>query len=130
MNINELIKLVGEPYQMFFDDGNYLGCFAPMYFLWPDLPRYPLPSTDLKAAKNFRYGISKIRKDFDRIDKKDLKAGDMVACKFNDELHVAIMLDSDRLIHVFRGGKTKVSRLCYLTDLFELPIYFRIKNEN
>jgi hypothetical protein len=127
--INELIKLVGQPYQMFFDDGNYLGCFMPMYFLYPDLPRYPLPSTDLKAAKNFRYGISKIRKDFDRIERKDLKVGDMIACKFNDELHVAIILDSDRIIHVTRGGKVKISRLHYLEDLFKSPIFFRKKNE-
>jgi hypothetical protein len=126
--LNELIKLVGTPYEMFWDDGNYLGCFMPMYYLWPDLPRYPLPSENLIDDVNFKYGLRKILLDFDRIDADQVQPGDMLACKFNKELHVGIMLDKDKLIHVSRDCSLKISRLHYLANLFENPVFFRKKN--
>ena len=112
--INELKSKVGTPYQMFDENKNYIGCFYPIYFVYPNLPRYPLPSDNHQA--NYHYGMAKILQSAKEIQEKDLQAGDVVACKFNNELHVALYIGEQRIIHVFRGHTLQISRLKILKD--------------
>ena len=112
--INELKSKVGTPYQMFDENKNYIGCFYPIYYIYPHLPRYPLPSDNHQA--NYRYGMAKILQSAKEIQEKDLQAGDVVACKFNNELHVALYIGDQRIIHVFRGHTLQISRLKILKD--------------
>jgi len=125
MSLENLKNQVGREYKMFFDDGNYEGCFYPVYFLYPNLPRYPLPNIDVKAKENFTYGIKKILKSFKRVDKKDAEKGDMFACDFDGELHVGILLEGDKLIHVFRGHTLKIDRLSFYQRRFKNLMFFR-----
>lgn len=119
--IDELLKQIGKPYEMFFSDGNYQGCFYPVYFLYPHLPHYPLPSDD--NSKNYRYGINLITKHFDRIKKEELQKGDLIATMYNNELHVAIYLEHQKVIHVFRGHELQLGRLKMFNDY----LCFRVK---
>jgi len=114
--INELKKLIGTPYQMETPDGNYLGCFMPVYHLFPDAPRYPLPTDD--PAVNYAYGLSKILRECVKVERSDLQAGDIIACQFNNELHVGVMINKNEVIHVFRGHTLQIDRLSsrFFTD--------------
>ena len=67
--INELLKQIGRPYQMFNDDGTYQGCFYPVQFLFPDKPKYNLRSND--DDKNYWYGFAKIKEHCLEIDIND-----------------------------------------------------------
>lgn len=107
--IEELLKQVGRPYQMFNEDGTYQGCFYPVQFLYPDKPKYKLRSTD--DDQNYSYGIEKIKKHCVEISSEHLKAGDIIATKFKDELHVAVYLEFGKIIHVFKGHTLEIGRL-------------------
>lgn len=107
--IEELLKQVGRPYQMFNEDGTYQGCFYPVQFLYPDKPKYKLRSID--DDKNYSYGIEKIKKHCIEIPSEHLKTGDIIATKFKDELHVAVYLEFGKIIHVFKGHTLEIGRL-------------------
>jgi len=123
--LKELRDKIGLPYQMIFDDGNYLGCFYPVYFLYPDLPRFPLPSMNLTNPKNFNFGIDCILGSFEEVEKADIEAGDMFACEFKKELHVGILISDKELIHIFRGHDLRVAKLS-IFDYKDLR-FFRVK---
>ena len=112
--IEDLLKQVGRPYQMFNDDGTYQGCFYPAQFLYPDKPRYKLRSNN--DDKNFYYGIAKIRKHCTEITKEELQAGDIIATRYKDELHVAIYWEYGKIIHVFKDHTLQVGRLKMFKD--------------
>lgn len=108
-NFNELLKQVGRPYEMFNEDGTYQGCFYPVQFLYPDKPKYKLRSND--DNKNYNYGLSKIKQNCEEISVEELQKGDIIVTRFNDELHVAVFYEFDKIIHVFRGHTLQISRL-------------------
>ncbi len=107
--IKELLGQVGRPYQMFNDDGTYQGCFYPVQFLYPDKPRYKLRSDD--DDHNYYYGIEKLKEHCIEISPAELKAGDIVATRFKDELHVAVYFEYGKVIHVFKDHTLQVGRL-------------------
>lgn len=108
--IDDLIKKVGTPYEMFFPDKiSYKGCFFPVYEVFPDLPKFPLPSDN--PEDNFDYGMDKIRQNATEIEEKDLQVGDLVAGLFNNELHVALYLGKGKIIHVFKDHNLRINRL-------------------
>lgn len=119
-NIEELLKQVGRPYQMFNDDGTYQGCFYPVQFLYPDKPRYKMRSND--DDKNYWYGISKLKKHCTLITPSELMQGDIIATRFKDELHVAIYYEFGKIIHVFRDHSLQIGRL----NLFKNYLCFRV----
>lgn len=120
MNIEELLQQVGRPYQMFNEDGTYQGCFYPVQALYPDKPRYKMRSMD--DDKNFWYGIAKIKKHCVEITKEELQAGDIIATRFKDELHVAIYYKEGKIIHVFKDHTLQLGRL----KMFKDCQYFRV----
>jgi hypothetical protein len=121
--INEIIKLVGEPYTMFDEKGYYVGCFRPIQLLYPDKPKYKLRSQD--DDKNFFYGMAKIRKHCTEIPRNELRAGDFVATRYKDELHVALYLSYGKILHVFKNHTLCISRL----KLFKEYKCFRVNND-
>ena len=119
--VEDLLKEVGRPYQMFNDDGTYQGCFYPVQFLFPDKPRYNLPSEDIE--KNFLYGVARIRKHCDEIKPEELQKGDIIVTRFKDELHVAIYYEFGKIIHVFKDHTLQIGRL----KLFNNYQCYRVK---
>lgn len=113
-SIDDLLKEVGRPYQMFNEDETYQGCFYPVQFLYPDKPRYKLRSND--DDKNFFYGIAKIKKHCTEITAEELREGDIIATRFRDELHVAVYWEYGKIIHVFKDHTLQVGRLKMFKD--------------
>lgn len=113
-SIDDLLKEVGRPYQMFNEDETYQGCFYPVQFLYPDKPRYKLRSND--DDKNFFYGIAKIKKHCAEITAEELKEGDIIATRFRDELHVAVYWEYGKIIHVFKDHTLQIGRLKMFKD--------------
>lgn len=113
-SIDDLLKEVGRPYQMFNEDETYQGCFYPVQFLYPDKPRYKLRSND--DDKNFFYGIAKIKKHCTEITAEELKEGDIIATRFRDELHVAVYWEYGKIIHVFKDYTLQIGRLKMFKD--------------
>lgn len=107
--INELLKQIGRPYEMFNEDGTYQGCFYPVQFLYPKKPKYKLRSKN--DDKNYLYGLSKIKKHCIEISPAELKAGDIITTRFRDELHVAIYYEFEKIIHVFKNHTLQIGRL-------------------
>lgn len=121
--IENLLKLVGQPYKMFNEDGTYQGCFFPVQFLYPEKPRYKLRSND--DDKNYWYGLAKIKKHCVEISNEEqYKAGDVVVTRFRDELHVAIFWEFGKIIHVFRNHTLQIGRL----KMFKDYKVFRVKD--
>ena len=112
--IQELLKQIGKPYQMFNEDGTYQGCFYPVQFLYPDKPRYKMRSNN--DDKNFWYGIAKIRRHCDEITPEELKEGDIIATRFRDELHVGVYYQDGKIIHVFKDHPLQLGRLRLFND--------------
>ena len=112
--IQELLKHIGEPYQMYFDDGMYQGCFRPIYFLYPDYPHYPLKFDSNK--RNYVYGIRCILNHCKEIDKSELIMGDIIATEFRGELHVAIWYEFGKVIEVFKEHTLQIGRVNKFKD--------------
>lgn len=119
-NIDELLQQVGKPYQMFNDDETYQGCFYPVQFLYPNKPRYKMRSRN--DDKNFFYGIAKLKKHCTEITPEELQAGDIIATRFKDELHVAIYWEYGKIIHVFKDHTLQIGRL----KMFKNFLCFRV----
>ena len=117
--LTELLKQVGKKCDTYLNDGTYLGCIYPVYFLYPQIPHYQLKYTDKKL--NYIYGMECINNHCIEINKDDLKSGDMIAAKFKDELHFAIYYEFNKIIHVF-GGELKIDKL----SLFKNYRCFRV----
>ena len=119
-NFDFLLTQIGRPYEMFNEDGTYQGCFYPVQVLYPDKPRYNLPSTD--QEHNYKYGLDLLKKHCKLIKKEELQKGDIIATKFNDELHVAIYWEYDKIIHVFKEHELYIGKL----NLFKKYLCFRV----
>lgn len=120
-NFKELLKEVGRNYEMFNADGTYQGCFYPVQFLYPDKPKYKLRSKN--DDKNYNYGLAKIMQNCTEITEAELQQGDIIVTRYNDELHVAVFYEFDKIIHVFRGHTLQISRL----KIFRNQVrYFRV----
>jgi len=111
--INELKKEIGRPYQMFWENTEnlYQGCFYPIYKVFQNIPLFPLPTAD--PADNWDYGIDLIQKHCTEITKEEIQAGDMLVTKFRKELHVALYIGEQRIIHVFREHTLRISKVDY-----------------
>lgn len=123
--IEKLIEKVGTPYQMFFDDGTYLGCFFPIYELYPDLPKFNLPYVDPLNPQNFEYGISKISENADEIKEEELQIGDVICTKYREELHTALYIGKNKFIHVFRDHSLQINNLSFFRK--DRIRFFRVK---
>lgn len=122
--IANLLTKIGTPYKMFFKDGNYCGCFYPVYEVFEKLPKYPLPADNPEI--NFSYGMDKIAQCCEAVEKDYLQVGDIVAAWFRNELHVALYTGSGKIIHVFKDHDLRINRL---EALKKIHGYYRVKEE-
>ena len=89
-----LIRQVGKKYQ-YEMDGMALGCMAPVYFLYPDLPRYPWPEDDLGG-----YITDLFKRHGQQIEADDMQPGDLVLIRWPMGLvHPAVYLGDDKYLH-------------------------------
>lgn len=107
--IKQLIDLVGRPYEEENKDGTYQGCFFPFQFLYPDYPKFKMPDTDIKSACDFAF--KKIKENLKQISPQDLEEGDIITTNFRGILHIAIYINSGKIIHVFKDNTLQIGRL-------------------
>lgn len=94
-----LEKYLGTPYQREDEQGNYLGCLLPMYVLYPDVPRFPLPE---KEPMKFFY--EEFKKYFKPINKRDIKKYDIIMARLpSGILHIAVYNGNNKVIQTSRG---------------------------
>jgi hypothetical protein len=124
--LKEVVHLVGQPYEMFFEGSTqYKGCFAPIYFVYPELPKYKL-SADFDPKNNYNFGLKKILKNAEEIDSKAIKGGDVLVTSFRGELHVALLLDKFRFIHVFLNHTAQINKMSFFKK--DKVKFFRVRN--
>ena len=116
MDIATLKTLVGEPYCECDEDGNYIGCFAPLYFLYNDLPRYPLPELESDyfstALDGLLSGFSLVEGDLYNV----LKPLSVIVFRLPmGVLHVGVYLGNNQILHVERGKRVEITRLSRLS---------------
>ena len=112
--MQKLLDKIGHPFQLLNEDGTYQGCFYPIQVLYPQIPRYNLCSEDVE--QNYNYGIEKIKEHCYEISPAELKAGDIIATKYNKALHVAIYFEYGKVIHVFKEHSLQIGRLKLFQD--------------
>lgn len=109
MNIQELIKQVGKPYQELDENGNYLGCFEPVYFLHPNSPRFKLPQN---RSNYFRFAFLKITKLTKQIAKEKIQIGDIVVLEYpNKVLHIGVYLGDYKIIQTFKNSSLSINKI-------------------
>ena len=123
--IENLVNKVGTEYQMFYEDGNYCGCFFPVYEVYPHLPKFPLPDMDLKKPKNFNFGIARMMENMNEVEEKNLKLGDILATKYRDELHVALYIGKGKFIHIFHSHTLQINSISFFRK--DRLRFFRVK---
>ena len=123
IGLKQLYQEIGKPYNKYFADGAYEGCFYPIYKVYPFLLRYKLPSDDPSDCT--KYGYECIIKHAHEITKEELKRGDVLATMLNRELHVALYLGNGEIIHVARDLPLELSkRKAYFRE--RLTKYYRL----
>ena len=109
--IQELLTHIGRPYQSFFDDKTYLGCFYPLYFLYPFLPKFKLPSKD--KSEYFMYSFNKINSSdmFEAISENELQQGDIIVTSYKKQLHIGIYYEFGKMIHTLNNVPLEITRV-------------------
>lgn len=120
-----LETLVGRPYQDFDEAGHYIGCFEPLYLIYPQLPKYPLPEGE---KSYFPLAFKRILEHFEKTETPQTL--DLIVFRFrSDILHIGIFLGAGtqghpdmyasqgsatsqgKFLHVERGSAFEIRRL-------------------
>lgn len=118
-----LKSCVGRAYRDFDPNGYYIGCFEPLYLLWPHLPKGKLPS---RESAYFAKAYFHFLENFEPV--KEPKLLDIVAfCLPGDVFHVGVLLTHSTFLHVQRGGSFEIRRLGTLIK-YSLG-FFRLREE-
>lgn len=97
MTIDELIKYVGDKYERSNAKGQAQGCMAPVFMLYPDLPRYDWPEDETKIGE---YMLRLFDKHLDKVAVETIRPGDIVLMKmFFGMYHPGIYIGNDNVIH-------------------------------
>lgn len=116
MDVSKLKTLVGQEYQAHDDLGNYIGCFAPLYYVWRDLPRYALPECE---CDYFATALDGLLEAFDEVEGEVydvLKPFDVVVLRLPmGMLHVGVYLGKNEFLHVERGSRVDITRFSRLS---------------
>jgi|GEM_PF-1329251 len=109
MSIEELKTLVGRPYTEFDKAGNYFGCFEPLYFLYPEAPRFKLPEN---KEDFYDFALNRIQETLEQIDCNEISEGDVIVFKhpFN-VLHIGIYLGDFKIIQVFKNSTMTINKI-------------------
>lgn len=95
MTIEELRKTVGMPYRKLDENGKALGCMLPVYLLYPEIPRYDWPHTEL-----FSRFLALLKKHGQQVEPGKISSGDVLAFHLPLRgLHIGIYLGGGDVIH-------------------------------
>jgi len=97
MVVDDLIKQVGKPYERYDENGLATGCMAPVWMLYPDLPRYEWPEdeTQLGLIMEKEFGEHLIQ-----VESGDMQVGDIILIQlFFGLLHPGIYIGNGKIIH-------------------------------
>lgn len=112
MSPEDLLKFIGTEYRKLDDNGKAYGCMAPVYMLYPDLPRYDWPKED----KNFiNKVLDLLKKHGHPVTQEDIQPGDVVAFRMPfGFLHIGVYLGEDWIIHCNLDGieRCRFSYIC------------------
>jgi uncharacterized protein YijF (DUF1287 family) len=111
----DLLQYIGKPYQKLDDNGKALGCMAPVYALYPDIPKYDWPE------ENFADCVLNLLKIHGKaIAKEDIQPGDVVAFKMPfGFLHMGIYVGNDWIIHCMTGETWERCRFGFVSRRLE-----------
>lgn len=111
MTIDDLQQLVGQPYRQLDDNGKALGCMAPVYALYPDIPRFDWPPDDDFTA----YVLNLLTEYGKPVQPGQMQPGDVLAFRmpFNF-LHIGVYLGNGEVIHSMTGETMEIIRLSYV----------------
>ncbi|MEI8377721.1 MAG: hypothetical protein WCF95_04195 [bacterium] len=119
--MHKLQALVGRPYRDFDEAGNYIGCFEPLYEIYENLPKYPLPEVE---AGYFAHAMYRILENFEQVEIPE--SLDLIVFSFlGGILHFGIFLEAGKFLHVQRGSAFEIQRL----SIYENKVlgYFKAK---
>lgn len=103
----ELAKILeGLPYREEDINGCYMGCLEPVYCFHKDLPRYKMPEGDFN-----RFMLKKFKEHCKKVDISDIMGLDIIICKIENTLHVALYLGQGKIIEVYKGGKMRIDKV-------------------
>jgi hypothetical protein len=108
MVIDELIQQVGKPYVRYDELGLASGCMAPVWTLYPDLPRYDWPEDEsqLGIIMEEEFGRQLVR-----IDAADIQVGDILLVHmFFGLLHPGIVIERGKMIHCMKDTGWEIMR--------------------
>jgi len=71
----QLSKMIGSEYKELDNNGNYVGCFSPMYVVVPDAPRFELPRSE---DEFFDFAFDRLLEVFAPSCSESLVAGDIL----------------------------------------------------
>ncbi len=109
MEAKNLKTLETKAYQEKDEDGFYLGCFEPIYYLYEGLPHYTLE----KASDGFDFPYSLLLQYFTPLgENQKPEYGDVVVIKIPPNiLHCGVYLNNGEMIHVRKGHKHEIHKL-------------------
>ena len=123
----------------FAEGGNYIGCFEPLYEVYENLPKYPLPEVE---AGYFAHAMYRILENFEQVEIPE--SLDVIVFRFlGGILHFGIFLEAGtqghpdiytsrvsatsqgKFLHVQRGSAFEIQRL----SIYENKVlgYFKAK---
>ena len=121
-NVKLIKTLVGKPYRDFDEQGNYIGCFEPLYLIYDNLPKYPLPQA---KERYFAEGFAHILDNFERT--LTPRAPDVIVFRFaRDILHIGVFLEGGKFFHVQRGSAFEIQRLFHYEN--KILGYYKAKS--
>ncbi len=116
MITDDLIKLIGMPYEQLDSGGKALGCMLPVYLMYPEIPRYDWPPQESFTE----YFIGLLEKHGTRIPLEQMQSGDVIAIRalFNF-LHVGVYIGNDEIVHCMAGESLEKCRLSLISRRIE-----------
>lgn len=116
MDIENLKQLVGKTYPQFDEKGNYINCFAPVYLIYPNAPRFKKP----KGNKCFDYAFAKIKKYCTEIPKEEIKPLDIIVFhRAFRAMHIGIYLCEGLILHCGLSKKYEIIRFVKYYDVIK-----------
>lgn len=116
MTIDDLIGMVGTPYQQLDADGKALGCMMPVYLLYPEIPKYDWPPEE----EFLDYFMNILKKHGEKIENDNIQIGDVIAFRMPmGFLHVGVYCGNDEVIHCITGESLEKFRLTIVKKRIE-----------
>lgn len=114
MTPQDLLKYVaqGKEYEKLDSAGKALGCMAPVYALYPEIPRYEWPEEGTGFVDAV---LTLLRKHGRHIDLADVQPGDVIAFRMPfGFLHLAVYMGDDWIVHCMTGETWERCRFSYI----------------